>query len=487
MKKNPVMSLINGLMRAWFPKFRQSFSDIRWRRLRYMLIFAHAPLFSNIQEVYFRHDPKIAGVDAVTWMRLAFCVGAGLLFAFASIKNINRYSKFLAGSCALFFTLWLFIQSGILAVLIACLFTFFYGGTAAVAIFHYAYALNDTERFFGAALTSLYYVIFQLILATEIMTVFVSRLYIVGLVLVTTVCIFSYRVEDYIDTVEEPRQRENKQIGLMLYFFFSYHIVEMFYTYIQGVSTTTTLLLNGLVGIAVFSLATYLYFYAKFNLWHMCNLFFGGFLIAYILRLITDSEPVLYVSRAFRGFEQIGFIAAYTLLGSILRKNVSFRSFKRILIVTLNVFSLTYILLGIMIPRLPIKLSMVATCVAFFFFIGFLFLSPIYADFLYSDKRKADDTVMITADASAPSTEEDLSATAPSSAIDHANALMTECNLTRREREIITLLMQGYLYKQCASELGISINTVNFHARNAYRKLNVSGRSELFSVFMADK
>lgn len=486
MKKNLATNLINGFLRAWFPKFRQSFTEIRWHRLRYMLIFAHAPLFSNIQEVYFHQDPKIAGIDAVTWMRLAFCIGAGLLFAFASLKNINRYSKLLAGSCALFFTLWLFIQSGVPAVIVACLFTFFYGGTAAVVIFHYAYALNDTERFFGAALTSLYYVIFQLILASNIMTAFVSRLYIAGLVLVTVLSIFSYRVKDYIDVVEKPRQRENKQIGLMLYFFFAYHIVEMFYTYIQGASTTTTLFLNGIVGVAVFSLATYLYFYAKFNLWHMCNLFFGGFLIAYVLRIVTDSEPMLYVSRAFRGFEQIGFIASYTLLGSVLRKNVSFRSFKRILIATLNVFSLTYIILGILIPRLPINLPMIAAIVAFLFFAGFLLLSPIYADFLYSGNKRPEDVVIIP-DAKLKSVEKELFASTPLSVKTRADALMMERNLTPREREIVTLLMQGYLYKHCSSELGISIETVKFHARNAYRKLNVAGRSELFSIFLIDE
>ena len=487
MKKNPATTLINGFLRVWFPKFRQSFSDIRWRRLRYMLIFAHAPLFSNIQEVYFRQDPMIAGVGATTWMRLAFCIGAGLLFVFANLENINRYSKVLVGSCAFFFTLWLFIQNGVPAVLVACLFTFFYGGAAAVVVFHYAYALNDTERFFGAALTSLYYVIFQLVLATEIMTAFVSRLYIAGLVFVTTLCIFSYRVEDYIDAVEEPRQCGYKQIGLMLYFFFAYHIVEMFYTYIQGISTTTTLLLNGLVGVAVFSFATYLYFYAKFNLWHMCNIFFGGFLIAYVLRLVADSEPMLHVSRAFRGFEQIGFIAAYTLLGSVLRKNVSFRSFKRILIATLNIFFLTYILLGILIPRLPINLPMVASITAFVFFVGFLLLSPIYADFLYSGKPKPDAVAMIPAAKTTPSSEEELPDAVPLLVKNRADAMMTERNLTPREYEIVSLLMRGYLYKQCSTELGISIDTVKFHARNAYRKLNVAGRSELFSVFLADK
>ena len=46
--------------------------------------------------------------------------------------------------------------------------------------------------------------------------------------------------------------------------------------------------------------------------------------------------------------------------------------------------------------------------------------------------------------------------------------------------------MQGYLYKHCSSELGISTETVKFHALNAYRKLNVARRSELFA-FLSDE
>jgi DNA-binding CsgD family transcriptional regulator len=78
-------------------------------------------------------------------------------------------------------------------------------------------------------------------------------------------------------------------------------------------------------------------------------------------------------------------------------------------------------------------------------------------------------------------------ADAPLSTKARADALMTEHGLTPRECEIVSLLMQGYLYKQCSIDLGISINTVKFHTRNAYRKLNVEGRSELFSVFLADE
>ena len=120
--------------------------------------------------------------------------------------------------------------------------------------------------------------------------------------------------------MEEPRQCEAKQIRLMLYFFFLPHCRNVLPTF--KVYHDNDASLNGLVGIAVFSFATYLYFH-KFNLTTYVQPLFGGFLIAYVLRLVTDSEPLLHVSRAFRGFEQIG-LSPLTLLGSVLRKNASF-------------------------------------------------------------------------------------------------------------------------------------------------------------------
>jgi DNA-binding NarL/FixJ family response regulator len=50
--------------------------------------------------------------------------------------------------------------------------------------------------------------------------------------------------------------------------------------------------------------------------------------------------------------------------------------------------------------------------------------------------------------------------------------------LTRRERETIALLAQGFRYKEIADRLGIGIETVREYVRNTYRKLHVSSRTE---------
>lgn len=59
--------------------------------------------------------------------------------------------------------------------------------------------------------------------------------------------------------------------------------------------------------------------------------------------------------------------------------------------------------------------------------------------------------------------------------------------LSPREREILGLLARGYLYKEIASDLGISVPTVNAHIRNLYEKLRVHSRAQAVARFLNGK
>ena len=50
--------------------------------------------------------------------------------------------------------------------------------------------------------------------------------------------------------------------------------------------------------------------------------------------------------------------------------------------------------------------------------------------------------------------------------------------LSPRQNDILRLLAQGYLYKEIADQLGISIGTVRVHIRKIYEKLHVHNRTE---------
>ena len=51
--------------------------------------------------------------------------------------------------------------------------------------------------------------------------------------------------------------------------------------------------------------------------------------------------------------------------------------------------------------------------------------------------------------------------------------------LSAREREVMRLIARGYTYRECASELFISVKTVETHVSAVLRKLQLSNRNEL--------
>jgi DNA-binding NarL/FixJ family response regulator len=59
-----------------------------------------------------------------------------------------------------------------------------------------------------------------------------------------------------------------------------------------------------------------------------------------------------------------------------------------------------------------------------------------------------------------------------------ANPTTPANNLSPRENEILALLAQGFLYKEIADQLQLSIHTVRTHIRNIYEKLHVRTRME---------
>jgi len=56
-------------------------------------------------------------------------------------------------------------------------------------------------------------------------------------------------------------------------------------------------------------------------------------------------------------------------------------------------------------------------------------------------------------------------------------------NLTKREHEILELLMDGLTYKEIADKCSISVQTLNSHIKNIYQKLGVHSRAEASAKF----
>lgn len=59
--------------------------------------------------------------------------------------------------------------------------------------------------------------------------------------------------------------------------------------------------------------------------------------------------------------------------------------------------------------------------------------------------------------------------------------------LTPHEIRILALLVEGHNYKTAADELGVSINTIRFHMRSIYEKLQVHSKSEAVSKALRNR
>jgi DNA-binding NarL/FixJ family response regulator len=57
-------------------------------------------------------------------------------------------------------------------------------------------------------------------------------------------------------------------------------------------------------------------------------------------------------------------------------------------------------------------------------------------------------------------------------------------HLSKREQEILELLVKGYRYKEIADSLSVSFETVRSHLKNIYAKLHVHSRTEAVVKFL---
>ena len=60
-------------------------------------------------------------------------------------------------------------------------------------------------------------------------------------------------------------------------------------------------------------------------------------------------------------------------------------------------------------------------------------------------------------------------------------------NLTLRERSLLSALGSGHTNSQLAKDFGVSINTIKFHLRNLFEKLDVRNRAQAIALFLEMK
>ncbi|HMJ46086.1 MAG TPA: response regulator transcription factor [Ferruginibacter sp.] len=69
----------------------------------------------------------------------------------------------------------------------------------------------------------------------------------------------------------------------------------------------------------------------------------------------------------------------------------------------------------------------------------------------------------------------------------HLGIVTEDYSLTKKEKEVLSLLADGNSYKMVADKMGISYFTVNSHAKKVYEKLHVHSVGEAVSLAIRNK
>jgi DNA-binding CsgD family transcriptional regulator len=187
-----------------------------------------------------------------------------------------------------------------------------------------------------------------------------------------------------------------------------------------------------------------------------------------MLYSLQDGSPLRSFARFLHGFEQMGYIAAYYLLGCVFKKHGDFRIFKLCLVTILPTSMLSYVIPGLFASHAPTLLPLAATLISGTVFVMFILMSPAYSNHLFFAEWSDD---FYGVDMAEAGRKIDLS------------GMLENLGLSPREKEVAILLLQGRSAKEIAQSLEITISTANFHIKNLYRKLKISNRSELFARF----
>lgn len=294
------------------------------------------------------------------------------------------------------------------------------------------------------------------------------RTYLTSLIIGSCLCLMLYRKDDFLDIAERPKASLNPALQLTLYFFVAHYIGEIFYTYLPGAASSGALIANGAAGLLVVLLALVLQFITRRSIWNMANLFFIAMIITYALYFVPPDSALRGAARFVHGFEQMGYIAAYYLLGCVFKKHGDFGIFKLCLVIILPLSMLVYLIPGAIAASYPGWLPLVATVTSSGLFIGFILLSPAYSRHLFMADW-SDDFSRIDMDQTVDTIEQ--------------SDQLENLGLSPREKQVAALLLHGAVTKQIAEELGISVNTANFHIKNLYKKLAINSRTELFARF----
>lgn len=335
----------------------------------------------------------------------------------------------------------------------------------------FIYILNNTEKFYSCITGNITITTIAIIQNAFRFNVIVNYLILSIVFIITILMSLKFKEQDY-EKEEAKFSKTAPEMTTILYV--SIFINCIFLIFCRGVGRALLLIANeyypedleifyylgGLIGCIILYL---IYKFHKKSNSITWNIIFGTFIFAMFLYAVSNEEFVIILYSLILGIgATMGISSMYYILGVISKKywNYSYVKYNILWVAILgcglgSLFgNIIYKINDPNFIKIVIIISVLLTLIL-------LVISPVLVVTFYNYKWDEDAT---------------------KATIDNLNLRkFLKYNLTNKEIEVCNYLLKNLTVRQIAITMDISENTVKFHKKQIFEKLNISSKDEIFS------
>jgi len=475
------MSFISNIKRFFQTRDELSLLNIRKELWFLLLIYPVTVILGDAR--YYDMEINVLGFESYEWM--LYPLGFGwLVLVFTPKQFIVPLLKIAAVCCAVLIPFQFLLSGDIAKLSVFMAFQFFNGVCAGCAFSLFCFKLNNVERLFGIAMIifyySLYYTVYRAFPAVQFAyntwgSVLLTAFY---LVMVFILCgklkekVFEDgEAAEFAGADVSLTSGKETKVGIVIVLHIVYYSIMCMINYLEGSNNLIFSLPFGsgqFTGIVLIILIMLILNRNSLYIWLMYLVFtFAGMsIVNYDARAAQIAGSYLYgIGDGF------GYFIIYYFCSGAIKKSKSFKMHKLFCLIIFIEYFLISGIFSVAVglykgPLHNIALGVVlALCSFCFLIIPYLQKNLFTKDWTDGFHLK-----------NIPEYSQGLMETDAINITEHLN-------MTEREHEVFTMLLAGSAPKEIAYTLKISYDTVNFHIKNLYRKLDIQSRSELFARY----
>lgn len=332
--------------------------------------------------------------------------------------------------------------------------------------------MNNTEKFFTIIFGNFLLMILSILNYYNIININNNYIFFIIMLISSLIFMIKFSIKDYKDE-EEKYSINTPKASKILYI--SLLINCIFLVFCRGVGRAFVLLANDMY---TFNLEIYYYLgglvgciiliilYRNFEKCNILtwNIVFGSFIFAAILYMYPATEFIKDMYAFILGIGILmGICSMYYTLGVISKKYWDFTYTRfNILIIDILGCGLGTFLGNYIYGAGSNTFNMIILTISVIMMIILLIISPILLITYFNDKWDEDSTKAI---------------------IDNYNIRkFSQYNFTSKEMEVCNYMLQSLTVRQIAANMNISENTVKFHKKQIFKKLNINSKEEFNNI-----